>query len=266
MTDDRSSTALTTGPELERLSALVDGELAPHEQAEVAAALAHDVQASARVEDYQRQGAALRSLFPLPTDVRYVLVLPRRAWWRRVSAALAWAGAGMILGTGGMWLSAREADPWAFSRHADLAYAVYAPEQRHPVEVAATDQAHLVEWLSRRLARTLTIPALDEYGYTLMGGRLLPGAAGPAAQLMYQNQAGGRLTLYITEAAPQHASFRLLRQEDRRTFYWASAGVGYALSGQRSEPRLREIAMDVCSSVGGDPQGWQRGATSPPVE
>lgn len=257
MTDDRSSTAPATGPELKRLSALVDGELAPHEQAEVLAALAHDVQAAARVEDYRRQGAALRSLFPLPTDAHDVVVMPRRAWWWRAAAALAWIGAGMVLGTGGAWLSSRSADPWDFARHADLAYAVYAPEQRHPVEVAATDQAHLVEWLSRRLARTLTIPALDEYGYTLIGGRLLPGAAGPAAQLMYQNQAGGRLTLYITEAAPQRTAFRLLYQDDRRTFYWASAGAGYALSGQRSEPRLREIAMDVCSSLGGSPQAWQ---------
>ena len=257
MTDNRSSTAPTTGRELERLSALVDGELAPHDQAEVLAALAHDAQAAARVEDYRRQTAALRSLFPLPTDVRYVLVLPRRTWWRRAAAALAWVGAGAMLGTGAAWLPAHEADPGDFARHADLAYAIYAPELRHPVEVTATDQGQLVAWLSHRLGRTLTIPALDEYGYTLMGGRLLPGATGPAAQLMYQNQVGGRLTLSITEAAPRRASFRVLRQDDRRTFYWASAGAGYALSGQRSEPRLREIAMDVCSSLGGNPQAWQ---------
>ncbi|AQV97480.1 anti-sigma factor [Cupriavidus necator] len=257
MTDDRGSAALPTGPEIERLSALVDGELAPHEQAELVAALAHDVQATARVADYQRQCAALRSLFPLPSDVRYVLVQPRRAWWWRPAAALACVGAGMVLGTSNAWLPSHEADPWDFARHADLAYAVYAPEQRHPVEVAATDQAHLVAWLSHRLGRTLTIPVLDEYGYTLMGGRLLPGAAGPAAQMMYQNQAGERLTLYITAAAPQRAAFRLLRQDDRHTFYWASAGAGYALSGQRSEPRLREIAIDVCGSLGGNPQAWQ---------
>jgi len=257
MTEDRSSAAPTPDPELERLSALVDGELAPHERDEVEAALAHDAQAAARVADYRRQGAALRALFPLPTDVRYVLLQPRRTWWRRAAAVLAWIGAGVVLGAGAGWLPARGGDPWAFARHADLAYAVYAPEQSHPVEVAAADRAHLVAWLSRRLARTLTIPALDEYGYTLMGGRLLPGTAGPAAQLMYQNQAGERLTLYITAAAPQRASFRLLSQDDRRTFYWANAGAGYALSGQRSEPRLREIAMDVCSSLGGNPQAWQ---------
>ncbi len=112
--------------------------------------------------------------------------------------------------------------------------------------------------MSRRLARTLTIPSLDEYGFTLLGGRLLVGEAGPAAQLMYQDPAGERLTLYITPAAPALATLGVLRQADRRTFYWVSGGAGYALSGQLPEARLRAIAGDVCASLGGDPQAWQK--------
>ena len=41
-----------------------------------------------------------------------------------------------------------------------VAYAVYAPEVRHPVEVAATQQEHLVQWLSKRLGRPLKVPDL----------------------------------------------------------------------------------------------------------
>lgn len=258
MSDDRDAAGPAPGPDVERLSALVDGELVPHERVALLAELAHDPQAAARVADYRRLGAALRALFPVPADVRYVVARPRRRWWQGLLAVLAWTGIGLLIGAGAaMWLPGQNVDAWAFASRADQAYAVFAPEQRHPVEVAATDQAHLVAWLSHRLARTLTIPSLDEYGYTLMGGRLLPGANGPAAQLMYQNQAGERLALYVTAAAPQRASFGLLRQEDRRTFYWANEGAGYALSGQRSEPRLREIAMGVCSSLGGNPQAWQ---------
>jgi len=52
--------------------------------------------------------------------------------------------------------------------------------------------------LSKRLNRTLTIPSLHEYGFELVGGRLLPGEDGPAAQFMYQNANGERLTLYMT--------------------------------------------------------------------
>jgi anti-sigma factor RsiW len=42
----------------------------------------------------------------------------------------------------------RGAPPARFVRQAAVAYAVYQPEQRHPVEVAADQQEHLVQWLS----------------------------------------------------------------------------------------------------------------------
>lgn len=265
MSDDRgpgspgspgsSEPAPDTGT-IERLCALVDGELPESEASAARAAFAHDEQAAKLAEHYRQQNAALKALFPLPADLRYVLIRLRPPWWRRALAATGWALAGLALALGVAWLGA-SADPRAFARHADAAYAVFAPEQRHPVEVAAADQAHLQTWLSRRLARTLTIPSLDEYGFALLGGRLLAGDAGPAAQLMYQNPAGERLTLYITPAAPALATPGLLRQADRRTFYWVSGGAGYALSGQLGEARLRTIASDVCASLGGHPEAWR---------
>ncbi|MGO4330481.1 anti-sigma factor [Cupriavidus sp. 2TAF22] len=256
MTDDRDP-ATPPEPDLERLSALVDGELSPRAQAEALAGLAHDEQATARVADYRRQCAALKALFPPQHDARYLVVRARPNWWWRGAAALGCLVVGLALGTGAARLPGAAADPAAFARHADLAYAVFAVEQRHPVEVPASDQAHLVAWLSRRLSRTLTIPVLDDFGYKLMGGRLLPGATGPAAQLMYENPAGERLTLYIASASSTHPSVSVLRENERRTFYWATGGAGYAVSGQSTEPRLREIALDVCGSLGGAPEEWR---------
>lgn len=260
MNDDRETGSSQPAPDIEaiaRLCALVDGELPEAEAAAARAALAHDAQAAMLAERYRQQNAALKALFPLPANLRYVLVRAQPRWWRRALAALGWALAGMALALGVAWLPGASADPREFARHADAAYAVFAPEQRHPVEVAAADQPHLQAWLSRRLARTLTIPSLDEYGFALLGGRLLVGDAGPAAQLMYQNAAGERLTLYITPAAPASASLGLLRQADRRTYYWAGGGAGYALSGQLGEARLRAIAGDVCASLGGHPEAWR---------
>ena len=90
-----------------------------------------------------------------------------------------------------------------------------------------------------------------------MGGRLLPGEAGPAAQFMYENQSGARLTLYVTGSARDETAFRLLRDGNRRTFYWVSDGMGYALSGPIAEGKLRSIAVEVCSALGGKPEAWQ---------
>ncbi|MGB6008849.1 anti-sigma factor family protein [Castellaniella sp.] len=239
--------------ELRLLSALVDDELSEAERAAVSARLADDPAAAAAVTHYRAQNAALKALFPLPHSGPALFVRRRAPWWQ-------WAGmaaAGLALGLTLAWAPSRSGilTP-AFARNADMAYAVYAPEQRHPVEVAAAQQAHLKGWLSKRLNRPLSIPSLQEYGYALVGGRLLPGESGPAAQFMYQNQAGERLTLYIVKFPQGQASFRLLRDGARRTFYWVNQGMGYALSGHLAETHLRAIALDVCTVLGGRPAEW----------
>ena len=74
---------------------------------------------------------------------------------------------------------------------------------------------------------------------------------------MYENPEGARLTLYVTGMGDNEAAFRLLREGNRRTFYWVSDHMGYAMSGPISEGKLREIAIDVCSDLGGKPESWQ---------
>jgi anti-sigma factor RsiW len=196
----------------------------------------------------------------------FIVIRRRTPWWQRVGIAACWlaAGAGLALAlgplaprlTGGAW-NGLGGQPPGFAQRADVAYAVYTPERRHPVEVAASDEEHLITWLSKRLNRPLSVPSLQEYGYSLVGGRLLPGEAGPAAQFMYENRDGARLTLYVTGIARDETAFRLFRDGNRRTFYWISDGMGYALSGPIAEGKLRSIAIDVCSALGGKPEAWQ---------
>ena len=147
-----------------------------------------------------------------------------------------------------------------FAQSADMAYAVYAPEQHHAVEVAASQGDHLVTWLSKRLNRSLTIPSLHEYGFELVGGRLLPGENGPAAQIMYQNANGERLTLYMTGGSTkgrEEYAIRMLRDGQRRTYYWTTGNAGYALSGEIDEARLKAISYDACAALGGNPAMWK---------
>lgn len=198
----------------------------------------------------------------------FIVVRRSAPWWQRVGRAACWlaVGAGLALALGplasrvggGAWggLLPGVWGPPSFAQRADVAYAVYTPERRHPVEVAASEEAHLISWLSKRLNRPLSLPSLQEYGYTLVGGRLLPGEAGPAAQFMYENAAGARLTLYVTGTARDETAFRLLRDGNRHTFYWVNDGMGYALSGPIAEGKLRSIALDVCSELGGKPENW----------
>jgi anti-sigma factor RsiW len=277
--------------DLAMLGAFVDGELPAGECEALEAHLADDPRAAARVAAYRAQKAALRALCEgarvpgegaAPGAVEAagaapaVLVLrPGAPWWWRAGIAAAWVavGAGLAvaatalvprlapglapeLTVGSAPAAGRGETPEAFARRADIAYAVYSPEQRHPVEVGAADEAHLVAWLSKRLGKPLSVPSLAEYGYTLVGGRLLPGNTGPAAQFMYENDAGERLTLYVGSSARDRDPVRLLRDGNRRTFYWSTERTGYALSGPQTEPKLREIALDVCGALGGKPGQW----------
>ena len=54
-----------------------------------------------------------------------------------------------------------------FARDAMAAHVVYSPEVRHPVEVAAAEQQHLVQWLSKRLGTQLKAPVLQAQGFDL---------------------------------------------------------------------------------------------------
>ncbi|MFM0044270.1 anti-sigma factor [Paraburkholderia sediminicola] len=288
MNNDHDS-SLPEGLDLRALSAFVDGELPPMERAAIAAQLAQQPQAAARVAAWRAQKAALQALCGAPQrnehnehqehnersgsigrsgagEPAFIVVRRPTPWWQRVGLAACWlaAGAGLALAlgplaprlTGGAW-NGLGGQPPSFAERADIAYAVYTPERRHPVEVAASEEEHLINWLSRRLNRPLSVPSLQEYGYSLVGGRLLPGEAGPAAQFMYENTSGARLTLYITGISRDETAFRLFRDGNRRTFYWVNDRMGYALSGPIAEGKLRSIAIEVCSALGGKPESWQ---------
>jgi anti-sigma factor RsiW len=134
------------------------------------------------------------------------------------------------------------------ARRAAVAHATYSPEVRHPVEVGADQEAHLVAWLSKRLGAPLRAPKLEAVGYSLVGGRLLPGDTGPVAHFMYQCNRGTRVTLYVrTEAAGnRETAFRYAREGSVGVFYWVDREMGYALSSNDiSKDDLLKVANAV---------------------
>lgn len=235
------------------LHAYIDGRLEPQRRAEVALFLAENPRESGRVESYQRQNAALCALFdgvlaePVPEPLTTFTASPDKRFTARglKFAALA---ASLVLAAGIGWLArgysiAPTAAAPMFAQRAMLAHAVYAPEVLHPVEVNAGEEAHLSRWLSKRLGMPVVAPKLSSAGFELVGGRLLPDAPKPAAQFMYQNAAGARLTLYVTpQAQGRETAFRFERSDRVGAFYWIDQGVGYALSGDVDRKALLQVA------------------------
>jgi anti-sigma factor RsiW len=232
------------------LHTYVDGGLSDTAKAEMESWLRAHPEDAERVRAYAEQNALLRTLYnavleePVPAAL---LAVHPRAWRRFAAAAVIFA-----LGIGLGWLIRGEfivpqMVPVSLARQAATAHVVYAPEVRHPVEVTANEEAHLVGWLSKRLGTTLKAPKLAPLGYELVGGRLLSGPQGPVAHFMYQDSRGQRLTLYVSRqrGEPRDTAFRFSQEDRVSVFYWVDGNYGYALSGEIKKDQLLQVAEVV---------------------
>ena len=102
-----------------------------------------------------------------------------------------------------------------------------------------------MQWLSKRLGRQLVTPDLSGAGFRLMGGRLLPAEDGPAAQFMYENGSGERLTLYLRSGIRDETAFRYHEEGGIGAFYWSDEGFGYAIAARADRAPLLRIAEIV---------------------
>lgn len=248
-----------------QLHALADGVLPEGQRAAVDAHLCAHPQDAARVDAWREQNRQLRALFDPVLDEAVPPALLQAASppaangaWQRHAMQAAAAIVLVIAGGMGGWLlrgdggDMRAASPLALARSAAIAHAVYTPEVRHPVEVGVEQEAHLVQWLSKRLGSTLQPPALSPLGYHLIGGRLLPGDGdGPVAQFMYEEGGGKRLTLYVAKerAGRQETAFRYTQEKDLGVFYWIDGQMGYALSARLPKAELGKIADAVYAQL-----------------
>lgn len=259
----------------DELHALTDGQGSPDALAALQVKLACDPASQARLAQWQRQRDALRHLYAevldevVPPALAHAAIkagVAREAadqWWRHGGMA-----AGVVMAFAAGWLAnsgwqqsdsnlatapmmARAQLANNFVRQASVAHIVYVPEIRHPVEVSALEQAHLVQWLSKRLGKPLKVPDLSAQGFELVGGRLLPGDSGARAQFMFQNPVGDRVTLYLGALevpagkgpSSKETSFRYEPQAGLPSFYWVDQGFGYALSGQLPREALMALAQ-----------------------
>jgi len=226
------------------IQAWADGRLATSRRAEVEAWFAAHPDEAERAAAYCGLNEQLRlhydAVLDEPVPHRLERAARRRSRLRALGVAAGWIVLGVAVGTVAGWqLHALQApvpvaQPEApvIARRAALAHATYSPEVRHPVEVGADQEQHLVAWLSKRLGGDVRAPKLDGEGMALVGGRLLPRDPGPVAQFMYQSAQGRRVTLYVRTEGPdqRETAFRFAREGNVRVFYWIDRKFGYALS------------------------------------
>lgn len=265
-------------PDDSLLCAWLDAELDPSTHQQVSLWLQQHPEDAALVRLWAADRDALRARLdaclaePVPQawlDMLHTPATQASSAWAAQRPSPRWlalaASVALLTGLGGGWLgwqlgtaparasTATGPAPWV--QRAATAHAVYVPEQKHPVEVSvntgdsATQRAqeeHLARWLTKRLNQPVRLFNLRSHGFVLVGGRLLPDAHQPSAQLMYQNDLGERVTVYLRQPdTPVPAAFRHEQIGSLGLFYWVNGRTGYALAGEMPRERLLALAQVI---------------------
>ncbi len=238
------------------LHAYVDGQLDAEDVAVVKAYLQDHPERAAEIADWLAQNQALQDLFPKFEGELEVpdIALPRSANqnfapMKSIAAALLMLVIGLSvgwIGRGGHQPGNTQIAVAGLVEQAIAAHAVYAADQNRPVELDTSQEALLIRWLSNRVGENLVAPDLSANGFTLMGGRLLSVSQGPAAQFMYENSAGERITLFAARSDnSQMAQFQYKQNGNIGSFYWQDENIRYAVVGGLPRKELSKVANTV---------------------
>lgn len=234
----------------------LDGELPAEERADFEAWLEADPEMQARHGRFADDAARLRATFagdlddPVPDRLTRLVKggrVPRFPTWWRWSAAAAAAAVFIVGGAAGYFVGAGgEQAEDRLAEQAIGAYLTFAVGQPHTVEVDAGDKHYLNRWLSDRVGLKLVAPDLSAQGFQLLGGRVLPYDDKPAALLVYKDEAGKQVSLFVT-ATGEDNSRGIYTPEPGgpSAVYWLDKGFGCAVVGSLPEERLKEVAKSA---------------------
>lgn len=248
----------------EELHAFVDGQLPADRREAVAAWLADNPDQAAMVAAWRAQAEGIRSRYgaiadePMPPRFNLDELMReganRRSWTALAAAA---ALAAFMFGGAAGWMArgASAAGPAvvnavnAVAAEALDAHKLYVVEVRHPVEVPGSERTHMTQWLSKRVGYEQRIPDLQSMGLKLVGGRLLPSQAGPAAFYMYEGPSGERFTIYCTKGEGTETGLRFKSGDRVAAFYWADEKAAYAVSGPNDRARLEQVSKAIYDQI-----------------
>jgi anti-sigma factor RsiW len=98
-------------------------------------------------------------------------------------------------------------------------------------------------WLDQYFSQAQRLPNLTASGYTPISGRLLSTEQGPAAMVVYEDQAGHKVSFYVRPPGPKN--FLLPRGSrsdgELQAEYWSGAGYNYAMVSPSDTPAAQML-------------------------
>lgn len=241
------------------IQAYLDQQLTPENAKKFQARLKNNPAAQKKLVEYQKIEASLKGLYqPVYEEMippHLLNTCKQKPFnYLAIAASILFFVVGALSG----WQIENFSTPHGDSLAIDLespamfAHSVYSVEKLHPVEVGADKKQHMNNWLSKRLKTQIKAPDLRQYQFELVGGRLLPSTKERmAAQYMYQNKKGERVTLYIKrgvwpqkETAINHSS-KMLRNNSFNASFWTDGSLGYVITSQLEQQINQELSETI---------------------
>lgn len=268
----------------EMLHDYVDNQLDAETRLEVARHIGENPLDAALVQAYRDQNEALQRLYgptaeePIPQRLldavekaslksereRRVPVTPRarggrRAAWTATLVVVLTLCLGGVIGWWGRGIQeagfARGAVLNAFLNQAVQSYTLYAGSADQPVDAPIDDVKKFTSWFKNQLNVRVLAPQLGA-GFKLVGARILPTAFGTAGQLIYADQSGQRIAVYMQVAAAAHGNslapasqfggdVAFVRHGQFSVYYWATDNVAYALVSPLDQNALGSVMKKI---------------------
>jgi anti-sigma factor RsiW len=226
------------------LHAYADDRLDPVRRAEVDAHLQANPATRRRVEGWRQQAEALHDALafklrePVPSSLHLGRLQEQRVARQRRSlfSSPGRVAAAMLLtlglGAGAGWTargSQRMGEVTRLGMEAAAAHSVFAADQIHPIEIGPENRTELVAWIDRKLHRSVSVPDLSAQGYHLIGGRVLSTMIGAAAMLVYDDDQGGRITLFLQPMRSEVAPMQPVSSGPTNGYAWIDGHMGYGV-------------------------------------
>lgn len=247
------------------LNALVDGELDPARQAAIETWLEENPDSARRVARYRSQNAGLHALYDdilhedIPPKISAAFETRRTGVppWAAMAAAIAL----FVVGATGGWIVRGEAgaeadqqiaaappiDTQELMVRASMAHVVSREDELHTV--SAGSKAEVGDYLADRMGKPVRVPSLDTFGYRLVGSRVLPDTDGPAAQFVFADETGKKVSLYVRGEQADGVDITYALADDLSMFYWNESGSSYAMVTRVDDEKGREALLTAAKAV-----------------
>jgi anti-sigma factor RsiW len=128
---------------------------------------------------------------------------------------------------------------------------IYSRQTRHLVEVPASEQEHIAEWLSASTGVSFTPPDLSDKNLTFQGARLLVAGGKPTAQLLYRDAENEIFAICFLKSDPVEGKTALTEsmRNDIGLISWQKGNASFVVVGPSADPDLERIAEAVSASI-----------------